>query len=145
MTEHPLARPFQLHQEGGQILHGVEFPSGHVALEDGDACVYRMSLGHLLTTHPGIALWNEDLAKAQEAAWRKGLSDSELHARRAHPDFEYATTEGPRKQWDDVDVPPCNEEGDPDPSWERNVDAGRDGWERWDYTEESYWRRRKSQ
>ncbi|MCX5000962.1 hypothetical protein [Streptomyces longwoodensis] len=70
-------------------------------------------------------------------------SDAELHARCAHPDYEYRTTEGPRKQWDDVNVPPADEDGDPDGSWERNVDAGRDGWERWDYTEESYWRRRK--
>lgn len=67
-----------------------------------------------------------------------------LHAEMRHPDFEYRTTEGPRKQWDDVDTPPADENGDPDPSWERNVDAGRDGWERWDYTEESYWRRRKA-
>lgn len=68
-------------------------------------------------------------------------SDADLHARRAHPAWEYATTEGPRKQWDDADVPPVDEAGEPDPTWERNVDAGRDGWERWDYTEESYWRR----
>lgn len=70
-------------------------------------------------------------------------TDRELHARGAHPEWEYRTTEGPRKQWDDADRPPSDEDGDPDPSWERNVDAGRDGWERWDYTEESYWRRRK--
>ncbi|WP_420032285.1 DUF6247 family protein [Streptomyces sp. cg28] len=69
------------------------------------------------------------------------LTDAELHARRAHPDYEYATTEGPRKQWDDIDVPPHDEEGEPEPGWERNTDAGRDGWERFDYTEESYWRR----
>ncbi|MEI5520685.1 hypothetical protein WB388_08725 [Streptomyces brasiliscabiei] len=72
-------------------------------------------------------------------------TDAELHARFAHPAYEYRTTEGPRKQWDDVDVPPADDNGDPDPTWERNADAGRDGWERLDYTEESYWRRRKSQ
>ncbi|MFG2540702.1 hypothetical protein ACGFU4_36230 [Streptomyces sp. NPDC048511] len=70
-------------------------------------------------------------------------TDQELHARGAHPAWEYRTTEGPRKQWDDQDVPPRNEEGEPDLSWERNVDMGRDGWDRFDYTEESYWRRRK--
>lgn len=69
-------------------------------------------------------------------------TDAELHARFAHPAYEYRTTEGPRKQWDYADVPPSNEEGEPDPTWERNTDAGRDGWERLDYTEESYWRRR---
>lgn len=64
-------------------------------------------------------------------------NEQELHARRAHPAWDYATTEGPRKAWDYADTPP---EGD---GWERNVDAGREGWERFDYTEESYWRRRK--
>jgi hypothetical protein len=69
-------------------------------------------------------------------------TDSELHARSAHPAYEYRTTQGPRKQWDGADEPPAGEDGDPDPTWERNTDAGRDGWDRFDYTEESYWRRR---
>lgn len=69
-------------------------------------------------------------------------TEAQLHARRACPGWEYRTTEGPRKQWDGVDTPPCDDNGDPDPTWERNTDAGRDGWERFDYTEESYWRRR---
>lgn len=60
---------------------------------------------------------------------------AELHARCAHPSYEYATTQGPRKSWDGYDDPP---EGD---GWERNADVGRDGWERFDYHEESYWRR----
>lgn len=68
-------------------------------------------------------------------------TDAELHALESHPAWEYRTTMGPRKQWDDIDVPPCDREGEPEPGWERNVDAGRDGWERFDYTEESYWRR----
>ncbi|MER6492690.1 hypothetical protein [Streptomyces griseorubiginosus] len=69
------------------------------------------------------------------------LAEAQLHARFAHPAWEYGVTEGPRKQWDDIDVPPCDDNGNPEPGWERNVDAGRNGWERWDYTEESYWRR----
>jgi hypothetical protein len=69
------------------------------------------------------------------------LTDAQLHARFAHPAWEYRVTEGPRKQWDDIDDPPRDENGNPEPGWERNTDAGRDGWERWDYTEESYWRR----
>jgi hypothetical protein len=77
------------------------------------------------------------------ADWREGKTDAELHAMRAHPDFEYATTEGPRKQWDDVGTPPADDNGNPDPTWERNTDAGRDGWDRFDYTEASYWRRRR--
>lgn len=63
-------------------------------------------------------------------------TDAALHERFTHPDFEYATTSGPRKAWYDSETPP---EGD---GWERNVDRCG-GWERLDYHEESYWRRRK--
>lgn len=72
---------------------------------------------------------------------REPETDEELHARFAHPAYEYETTEGQRKAWDDADEPPWGDDG-PDYTWKRNVDAGRDGWERFDYTEESYWRRR---
>jgi hypothetical protein len=70
-------------------------------------------------------------------------TDSELHAIESHPAWEYRTTCGPRKQWDDVDLPPHDDHGEPEPGWERNLDAGipGEGWERFDYTEESYWRR----
>jgi hypothetical protein len=62
---------------------------------------------------------------------------SALHARLAHPDYEYTHTEGQRKTvWNDV--PPADD-GMP---WERNADY-RDGFERFDYHEESYWRRLK--
>ena len=65
-------------------------------------------------------------------------TDAELHFRGLHPSYEYATTEGPRKQWDDADEPPEGE------GWERNTDIGYgQGWARLDYTEESYWRRLK--
>lgn len=77
-----------------------------------------------------------------ERDWREGKTDAELHAAFSHPDFEYRTTEGARKQFD-ASVPPADDNGDPDPSWEVNTDAGRDGWERFDHTEEAYWRRRK--
>lgn len=63
---------------------------------------------------------------------------SELHARLAHPDYEYMHTEGQRKTlWDDV---PKVDEGEI--PWERNVDYHQ-GFERFDYHEESYWRRLK--
>jgi hypothetical protein len=58
-----------------------------------------------------------------------------LHAHRAHPGWEYATTTGPRKAWDDADVPPDLDD------WEPNTFAGTNGWERFDYHEEAYWRR----
>lgn len=91
---------------------------------------------------------------AREAAWRKYRKEmaatpagatpkprpatkQQLHERFAHPGYEYATMQGPRKAWDNADDPP---EGG---GWERNTDAGRDGWERFDYHEESYWRRRR--
>lgn len=65
-----------------------------------------------------------------------GMTDDELHDRRQHPAYEYATTEGQRKAWDDEDVPPEGE------GWERNRTASNpQAWERFDYTEEAYWRR----
>lgn len=73
----------------------------------------------------------------------RALPDSELHRMRRHPDYEYTVTEGPRKAWDYADEPPIGDDGKPDPSWECNTDAGDNGWARFDYTEESYWRRRK--
>lgn len=65
-------------------------------------------------------------------------TEQQLHRRFRHPNWEYETTEGQRKMWDDQNTPPVGD------GWERNVDAGRDGWERFDYTEESYWRRPKA-
>ena len=56
-----------------------------------------------------------------------------LHSRRQHPDFEYATTDGPRKAWD---VYKPDGEG-----WEKNIHYN-DGWERFSYHEEAYWMRR---
>ncbi|MGW4505732.1 hypothetical protein ACWENO_13940 [Streptomyces sp. NPDC004436] len=75
------------------------------------------------------------------------VATAALHARQAHPGWEYATTEGPRKQWDYSDEPPSDDNGVPDPTWQRNIDAGYpgEGWERFDYTEESYWRRPRAE
>jgi hypothetical protein len=66
---------------------------------------------------------------------RDRLADT-LHIRRAHPDYEYDTTEGQRKAWD------CHPpEGD---GWEPNITSENpEAWERFDYTEEAYWRRLK--
>jgi hypothetical protein len=82
--------------------------------------------------------WFERTTRAERhAEWLVGKSDAELHRLSAHPDWEYTLTEGPRKAWDYEDVPPPGE------GWVRNVEVGRDGWNRFDYTEESYWRRPK--
>ncbi|MEM7165996.1 MAG: hypothetical protein AAF581_11050 [Planctomycetota bacterium] len=67
--------------------------------------------------------------------WTLEALESWLHSRCLHPGYEYATTDGPRKSWYDEDAPP---EGR---GWERNVDCGDQGWERFDYHEEAYWRR----
>ncbi|MFE9738854.1 hypothetical protein [Streptomyces sp. NPDC006477] len=85
----------------------------------------------------------DDAREAQTGVQRLQSPESELHARQAHPDWEYATTEGPRKHWDDANTPPYGDDGEPDATWQPNTDRGRDGWERFDYTEESYWRRPK--
>jgi hypothetical protein len=78
----------------------------------------------------------EDARSAAEwAAEKAAMSPEQLHARCMHPGYEYATTEGQRKAWPYVDEPPEGE------GWVRNVHRGRDGWERFDYTEESYWMR----
>lgn len=63
------------------------------------------------------------------------VNDAELHAMANHPDYEYRATEGQRKNWADVDTTP------PGHGWSRNVEIGRGGWERFDYIEESYWKR----
>lgn len=76
-----------------------------------------------------------------EPSSREPETGEELHSRFAHPAYEYRTTTGPRKQWDDADTPPVDESFNPDPTWERNTDAGIGGWMRFDFAEESYWRR----
>lgn len=63
-----------------------------------------------------------------------GLSDDELHQERVHPAYEYETVTVGRKSYED-DRPPGE-------GWERNITSvDPQGWERFDYTEDSYWRR----
>ncbi|MER5561174.1 hypothetical protein ABT071_21475 [Streptomyces sp. NPDC002506] len=78
-----------------------------------------------------------------ERPWREATAVADLHARFVHPDFEYRTTEGVRKRFD-ATVPPVDANGDPDPTWEVNADAGRGGRERFAHTEMAYWRRRRT-
>lgn len=71
MAKTPLARPFQLHLFDGRILHGVQFPTGHVAVEDTDreTVVSAMALGALLHDgYNGVVLWPEDLARIDQTA-----------------------------------------------------------------------------
>lgn len=69
----------------------------------------------------------------------EGKTDDELHQLQMHPRYEYATTEGQRKAWDYADEPPYRRgEG-----WELNITSRNpDAFERFDYHEERYWRRR---
>lgn len=113
---------------GGTRVHGE--PAQLPAVPGWAAVCPRCVLTDVIECpgHPGEA------ATAEEWA-------AHLHRHFVHPGWEYRTTEGPRKQWDDSDVPPVDAHGVPDPSWLRNVEAGREGWEQWDYSETSYWRR----
>jgi hypothetical protein len=120
---------------------------GEIVSWDGDARrVAEVVWAIPATNMYGQAPSAEDVAVhiQLERDWREGKTDAELHAAFSHPDFEYATTEGARKQFD-ASVPPADDNGDPDNTWGPNVDAGRNGWERFDHTEEAYWRRRKQQ
>lgn len=84
------------------------------------------------------AVHNNDLIGKFMKGQGEIKTDAELHALGAHPRYQYAITSGQRKSWDDVDTPPAEDHG-----WERNVNMGRDGWDRFDYHEESYWMRKK--
>ncbi|MFD9276904.1 hypothetical protein ACFWD7_06375 [Streptomyces mirabilis] len=94
-----------------------------------------------LCTEPRIGV-GDCPGHPDDEASRELVRTDRLHAERRHPAYEYATTEGQRKQWDDADVPPRDDNGEPEPGWEPNTHSGcTDAWERFDYTEESYWRR----
>ena len=77
----------------------------------------------------------EVLAAPEEAAEQLVRLTRFLHSRRLHPDFEYASTTGPRKYWDSTQQPPGE-------GWEPNLDVGDRRWMRYDHYEESFWRRR---
>lgn len=49
--------------------------------------------------------------------------------------WEFAITSGPRKAWDNEMQPP------PGKGWILDTTKGRNGWERFDFHEERYWKR----
>jgi hypothetical protein len=135
---------------GEWMIYGAEWAvaSAHVSEYHGDFPKLRggptgddanRNAEHIARHNPARVLAEVDakrrLLDLFTPAPREPETDRQLHERSAHPAYEYATTEGQRKAWDFSNVPPEGE------GWERNVDAGRDGWDRFDYTEESYWRR----
>jgi hypothetical protein len=110
---------------GSDLLRMIEtLPEDYT--DDGNCCAGKLAAA------PAAS----DIRKARECDPAQGKPPS--HADCNVPGWEYATTEGPRKSWQYEDEPPEGE------GWERNVDKGRKGWERFDYTEEAYWRRRKA-
>ncbi|MFH8581709.1 DUF6221 family protein [Streptomyces zaomyceticus] len=144
--------PWQVDNE--QHAEAITTPTGTVVVGGGrwggEAPVFETTQDalHIARHDPARVLAEVDakrqFLKAYEAApSRPAETDSQLHARFAHPAWEYSTTKGPRKQWADASTPPYGDDGEPDTTWEPNTDAGIDGWERFDYTEESYWRRRR--
>lgn len=46
------ARPFRLRQPDGRVIHGAEFPSGRVAVDDRAGFYTAVSLGELITSVP---------------------------------------------------------------------------------------------
>lgn len=104
-------------------------------LPSGEAVVNVLGItGGVALDH--LTVWDEVAEVDKTTTQRLARLESWLHSRSAHPDYEYETTDGPRKDWDDSATPPDGE------GWESNGDnAG--GWERWCYHEESHWRRRR--
>lgn len=107
---------------------------------------------HIARHHPGRTLLECELKRLIVDAHRpedlSQYSDDELHSRFGHPEWEYTSVEVARKSGAD-DSPP-------DDSWEPNdfIDMGcapdgtpypRRNWERFDYTEETYYRRRRTE
>lgn len=138
-----LPGPWSTEVDRGKMQKPLGESEGHYLLRAGDGTLVAESvrgnaLLHLRGHDPAWAL-RDITAKRQILADHPPLPDyteAELHAYSMHPEWEYATTEGQRKAWDRSDIPPDGE------GWERNTDKGRDGWDRLDFTEESYWRRR---
>lgn len=105
-----------------------------IAAIDTDGTPYGVAGNDESISHPDA----EFIAHAREdVPWlieRLSRAEAELHRLAFHPDWEYATTTGQRKQWDVT--PP---EGD---GWCPNVHRGYgNGWARFDYHEEAYWMR----
>lgn len=84
-----------------------------------------------------------ELHSANEAP---DLTDEELHERRTHPEWEYLTVETGRKTDEDTSPPDETWEPNAAPDWvlpDGSVVPGRN-WERFEYTEETYYRRRRT-
>lgn len=86
----------------------------------------------LVANVAAFALVQEDIPE-----YTKRL-ENVLHRSTMHPDYQYKTVKGQRKAFDNE--PPADDgKGD----WTRNTARGNDGWERFEYHEEGYWRRLK--
>ena len=146
-----------IYGEGWTIANTCEWPRHHM---HNDAIALRMpatviehgvaNAQHIARHDPARVLRGVEAKRRIVDEWLatstnpyEGLSDDELHDRRAHPAYEYATTQGQRKAWDYSNEPPWDPDtNEPGIGWERNATASNpEAWERFNYTEESYWRR----
>lgn len=83
-----------------------------------------------------VTTTREDVCEMFDSVYaRLAAAEAALHAREMHPDYEYTTTDGPRKSFDQH-----RPEGE---GWEVNIHQGREGWDRFEYHEVAYWMRRK--
>ena len=114
----------------------------------GDTHHYCACACHLRQERWAIATARVEARRERERARLAALTEHELHSEQRHPDYEYLTTENARKQ--PGGEPPDNE------GWEPNeivlITNGIHGpddppryrnWERFEFTETNYWRRRK--
>ena len=96
--------------------------------------------GHPKEIHDALErAFNDSPLPSTLQAEIKRLEDA-LHERECHPDYEYFTVETGRKSGED----PCDKlDGD---GWEDNIygDDFHSCWERFDYTEDHYFRRKKA-
>ena len=115
----------------------------------GDTHHYCACVCHLRQERWAIAMARVAERRERERVRVSALTEHELHCEQRHPDYEYLTTENARKQ--PGGEPPENE------GWEPNeiivITNGLHGpddppryrnWERFEFTETNYWRRRKT-
>ncbi len=91
-----------------------------------------------MTTTPPATSYGQIIHKLENKVKRLSkvivTLDEKLHSLREHPEYEYETTFCGRK---------CGSHEEPEGNgWKLNDDYN-EGWERFDYHEETYWRRKK--
>lgn len=123
-----------------ELTHSAPIPRRRAAHcpECGRATLFRCDHGDTECHNPDCrkVLHEEEYEAALAKELQHAKVQARLHGRRSDPEWEYATTSGPRRDFDSR-VPPAGN------GWERNTDVGRGGWKRVVDGEEAYWRRRR--